>query len=250
MRAIIIDDEEIARVTLKKYLNENCPNLEIVAVLDGVSAGVKAINKFQPDIVFSDIDMPGISGLQILDFFNEEEINFELIYVTSFSEYAVKAFQLSAIDYLLKPIEIDLLIKAVEKVEKKNNYKKKERHTLLKESVSKNEFNKIALPLSDGVVFVEIDNILILKADNVYTEVYLKDGQKIVVSKPIKNFEKMLSDKTNFYRAHRSYIINLHLIKQYIKSDGGTVIMDNEMHIPIARERKDDFTKAWENIKL
>lgn len=250
MKAIIIDDEELARVTLKKNLEDNCPNIEIVAILDGVSAGVKAINKYQPDIVFSDIDMPGISGLQLLEFFNEEEINFELIYVTSFSEYAVKAFQLSAIDYLLKPIEIELLVKAVDKVEKKMNFQKRERMSVLKESVAKNEFNKIALPLSEGVVFVDIENILVLKADNVYTEVFLKDGQKIVVSKPIKNFEKMLSDKTNFYRAHRSYIINLHQIKQYIKSDGGTVVMDNDMHVPIARERKDDFTKAWGNIKL
>ena len=115
MRAIIIDDEVLAQETLKKLLGEVAPELEVIDIASNVAEGVKLINRHKPDIVFSDIDMPGITGLQLLEFFNEEDILFELIYVTSYSEFAVRAFQLSAIDYLLKPVEKELLEKAIKK---------------------------------------------------------------------------------------------------------------------------------------
>jgi two-component system, LytTR family, response regulator len=250
MKTIIKDDEASARASIITHLAEHCPTVEIVGEASNVSDAVKLIRKFQPDIVFSDIDMPGLTGLQLVDFFNPDELNFELIFVTSYSEYAVKAFQLSAIDYLLKPIDASLLVKAVEKVAQKQNYKSSERLAILKENLAEKNFSRIALTLSEGVIFVEIDDILFLKAENVYTEVYMKDGKKTLVSKPLKVFEKMLEDNKYFFRSHRSYLINIKHIKQYIKSDGGTVIMDNEVEIPIARERKEEFVKSWSAVKV
>lgn len=250
MLAIIIDDEVNAQQALISLIKEVSPSLDIVEVASSVAEGVKAINKHRPDIVFSDIDMPGLTGLQLLDFFDSEDINFELIFVTNYSEFAVKAFQLSAIDYLLKPIEKELLEKAIKKVEKKLNFGQSERNLALKVSIANNTFEKIALPLADGVVFVEIKDILVMKADNVYTEVELTNGKKIVVSKPLKSFEKLLTEQMSFFRIHRSYLVNLKGIKQFVKSDGGTAIMESDTQVPIARDRKDSFVKAWEKIRV
>jgi two-component system, LytTR family, response regulator len=249
LNAIIIDDESKARNELRSLIVDLCPDVTILDEAENVKDAVKLIHKHKPDIVFSDIDMPGLTGLQLLDFFNEEELTFELIYVTAYSEYAVNAFQLSAIDYLLKPAQSNLLQKAVEKVQLKQNYKGTERLAVLKENLS-NDFSRIALTLADGVQFVEINDILYLKAENVYTEVYMIDGSKILVSKPIKIFEKMLETNPFFFRSHRSYLINIRHIKQYIKTDGGVAIMDNDTEVPIARDRKDEFIKSWAQAKV
>lgn len=249
LNALLVDDEPSARLELRMYLTNLCPDVHILDEAENVSDAVKLIHKHKPDIVFSDIDMPGLTGLQLLDFFNEDEMTFELIYVTAFSEYAVNAFQLSAIDYLLKPIQPELLQKAVEKVQLKQNYKGTERLAILKENLN-NDFNRIALTLSDGVQFVEINDILYLKAENVYTEVYMVNGTKILVSKPIKNFEKMLETNPYFFRSHRTYLINIRHIKQYIKTDGGVAIMDDDAEVPIARDRKDEFIKSWAQTKI
>lgn len=250
MQAVIIDDEIQARQALRAMLASVAPDIEVVGEAGLVSDGVKLINKHAPQIVFSDIDMPVLTGLQLLDFFNPEDVNFELIFVTSYSEYAVKAFQLSAIDYLLKPIDAELLAKAVDKVRQRKNYHQAERNTVLKQIVNQNKFDKIALPLADGLRFVEIDNISVMKADNVYTEVELKGGEQILVSKPLKSFEKMLEQSLGFFRTHRSYLINLNAVKTFIRTDGGTIIMENDRQIPIARERKEEFVKAWESIRI
>lgn len=250
MEAVIIDDEEQARQALSAVLAEIAPDIAIMSEASSVAEGVKLINKHAPQIVFSDIDMPVLTGLQLLDFFNPEDINFELIFVTSYSEYAVKAFQLSAIDYLLKPIDKELLTKAIDKVRQRKNYRQAERNTALKQMVSQNKFDKIALPLADGLRFVEIEHVSVMKADNVYTEVEMKNGEQILVSKPLKSFEKMLEQSLGFFRTHRSYLINLNAAKTFIRSDGGMVIMENDRQVPIARERKDEFVKAWESIRI
>ncbi|MBS1613994.1 MAG: response regulator [Bacteroidetes bacterium] len=250
MQAVIIDDEADARTAIRVLLNEVAPDVEIVGEAGLVSDGVKLINKHAPQIVFSDIDMPVLTGLQLLDFFNADEIGFELIFVTNYSEYAVKAFQLSAIDYLLKPIDKELLTKAIDKVRQRKNYRQVERNTALKQIVKDNKFDKIALPLAEGLRFVEIDAISAMKADNVYTEVELKSGEQILVSKPLKSFEKMLEQSLGFFRTHRSYLINLNAVKTFIRTDGGTIVMENDRQIPIARERKEEFVKAWEGIRI
>lgn len=250
MKAIIIDDEVKDVEMLRAALQQSCADVDVVGHALSVADGVKLINRHKPTIVFSDIDMPQLSGLQLLDFFNPEDIGFELIFVTNYSEYAVKAFQLSAIDYLLKPADNELLAKAVNKVRLHKNYKQLERNLVLKEIVEKNSFEKIALPLAEGLRFVAISDIAAMKADNVYTEVELRNGEQIVVSKPLKAFEKMLESQLGFFRCHRSYLINLSAVSNFIRGEGGSIVMENNRHIPIARDRKDAFTKAWESMRV
>jgi two-component system LytT family response regulator len=250
MYAVLIDDSEEATIAFKKLLLQVAPDVQIAGEATNIADAVKLIHKHKPQIVFSDIEMPVLSGLQLLDFFNVEDINFELIFVTNYSEYAVKAFQLSAIDYLLKPVDPELLRKAIDKVRQSKNYRQAERNMALKHIVNSNSFEKIALPLADGLRFVEIDTIAVMKADNVYTEVELQNGETILVSKPLKSFEKILAQQLGFFRTHRSFLINLHAVKSFLRSDGGVIVMENDRQIPIARDRKDEFTKAWESIRI
>jgi two-component system LytT family response regulator len=249
MKILIIDDEDLARESLKAILQEIAEDVEVVAEASNVSEGVKTIRKFQPDIVFSDIEMPVLNGLQLLDFFNPEEVNFELVFVTSYSEYAVRAFQLSAIDYLLKPVDKELLTKALNKVRAKQNYQQQERFGLLKKNIETITPTKIALTVLNEVSFIDLSEIIYLKADNVYTEFYLANKDTRIISRPIKEYEKMLVGK-DFFRTHRSYLINLNQVKTYSKTEGGFIVMSNGHIVNLARERKEEFLKAWQGLTL
>jgi two-component system LytT family response regulator len=250
-KSIIIDDEPKARQILQTLLEENCPEIEIVALAEDVPSGVKAIHQYKPDIVFSDIDMPGYNGFQLLEFV--DKANFELIYCTGHDEFALKAFEVSAVDYLLKPIQISQLVNAVNKAIKLCNSatpQSTERFDTLRENLKANTLKKIALPVSDGLIFIDIDNLMYLEADGAYTNVFLLDGNKLLISKKLKEFENILSNNKNFFRTHRSYIINVACIKQYIKSDGGSIMLQNNISIPVARERKEEFQTFIDNIKI
>lgn len=250
-KSIIIDDEPKARQILQTLLEENCPEIEIVALAEDVPSGVKAIHQYKPDIVFSDIDMPGYNGFQLLEFV--DKANFELIYCTGHDEFALKAFEVSAVDYLLKPIQISQLVNAVNKAIKLCNSatpQSTERFDTLRENLKANTLKKIALPVSDGLIFIDIDNLMYLEADGAYTNVFLMDGNKLLISKKLKEFENILSNNKNFFRTHRSYIINVACIKQYIKSDGGSIMLQNNISIPVARERKEEFQTFIDNIKI
>ncbi|MBX7224886.1 MAG: LytTR family DNA-binding domain-containing protein [Chitinophagales bacterium] len=249
--AIIIDDEANARSVLSMLLTENCPQLSIVAEAYDVPSGVKAIHQYQPDIVFSDIEMPNYDGFQLLDFV--DKANFELIYCTGHNEFALKAFEVSAIAYLLKPIQLTPLINAVSKAIKLINApfrNKDERLTVLKENIKNPVFKKIALPVIDGLIFIEVNEIAHLEAEGSYTTVYLKDNSKLTISKKLKEFENILVSNDQFFRTHRSHIVNSTFIKQYIKTDGGSIILQNNQTVPVARERKDDFLRLIEQIKI
>jgi two-component system LytT family response regulator len=250
-KAIIIDDEAKARQILQSLLEENCPEIEIVALVEDVPTGVKAINQHKPDIVFSDIDMPGYNGFQLLEFV--DKANFELIYCTGHNEFALKAFEVSAVDYLLKPIQISQLVNAVNKAIKlcnSNAPQSVERFDALKENLKDSILKKIALPVAEGLIFIDIDDLMYLEADGAYTKVFLNDGSKLLISKKLKEFENILSNNKNFFRTHRSYIINTACIKQYIKSDGGSIVLQNNVSVPVARERKDEFQAFIENMKI
>lgn len=249
MRTIIIDDELLARENLKQLLAGVSNEVKIVAEANGVAEAVKLIKKHLPEVVFCDIEMQVLSGLQLLDFFNEEEINFELIFVTSHSQFAIQAFRLSAIDYLLKPVEPQYLKEALNKVKQKKNSAQSERASVLKQNVSASAFEKMALPQQEGFVFVELRNIIWLKADNVYTEVALKDGRKILVSRTLKEFEKALPEES-FFRSHRSYILNLNEITSYNKTEGGYMLMSDHTQIPLSLDKRENFTSLWKNWKL
>lgn len=248
IKAIIIDDEERARTALSSLLKEYCPNVEIIAQCANVPEGVLAINQKRPQLVFLDIEMPEYNGFELLSFFRE--VDFEIIFVTAYNNYALKAFEVAAIDYILKPVDIDKLKLAVEKVEKKvNSFDMQNRLEVLKESFKTEQFNRIALPVADGLLFVDTSEISYLEADGAYTEVWLRNGSKIVVSKKIKFFEEVLDKRPNFFRSHRSYIVNINFIKKYSKSDNA-LTLDNGKTIIISRDRKAEFETQLKNNNL
>jgi two-component system LytT family response regulator len=248
INAIIIDDEERARNTLSSLLLNYCPEISVLATCANVPDGVIAINKYKPDVVFLDIEMPDYNGFELLGFFRE--IDFDIIFVTAYSEYAIKAFEISAVDYILKPIDIDQLKNSVEKLkQKKLHSQMQEQIELLKESYKGDDIRKIALSMSNGLTFVEIADIILLEADGAYTTFYLKNGQRIVVSKKLKFYEDILSNRSFFFRTHRSYFINVNFIKKYSRSENA-ILMDNDTSITISRDRKQEFEALLKELRV
>ena len=235
INAIIIDDEVRARVSLQLLLEEFCPNIKILEQCETLAEGIKAINKFKPNIVFLDIEMPAHSGLELFDFFNEEEIDFSVIFTTAYSQYAIKAFKFSAIDYLLKPIHPEELVEAVKRFEKTKSQNIK----ILKENLDQNKLNKIAVPTGNSILFLETDQILYVKGEGSYCEIVLSNGEKIICSRYLKNFEDILSNYSNFLRVQKSYIANLNYVSVYNKSDGGNLEFNNKTCIPISLDKVD-----------
>lgn len=238
LTTIIIDDEVAARNVLKEMIETLNLPITILAMAEDVPSGVKAINKYNPDFIFLDVEMPVYNGFQLLDFF--DKINFDIIFATAYSEYAVKAFQVSAVDYLVKPVQLDYLKTAIERVIQNRNFPK-ERYEVLKKNNAANELHRLALPITNGLLFVELNDILYIKAEGSYSYFHFSDGRKVLVSKKIKEFESLLIPTGHFFRSHRTYIINLNKIKQYVKSDGGYILMNNGEHIAISRDLKEDF---------
>jgi two-component system, LytTR family, response regulator len=250
LKAIIVDDEENARITLFTLLSEYVEDIEVIAQCENVPEAVLAINKHSPDIVFLDIEMPEYNGFELIEFF--KEITFELIFVTAFSQYAIKAFEVSAVDYLLKPVEINPLKSAVEKVKlkiKSNASNIRQRVDLMKQSYQGHEIQKIALPMHDGLLFVEVTKIVLFEADRSYTDIYLNDGSKITVSKPMRIFEDLLVDRKHFFRPHRSFLINIHYLKKYSKGES-LIKLDNDICVAISRDRKNDFENLLRDLRM
>lgn len=247
MKALIVDDEAKARRIIESLLKSHCPEVEIIGVADDVPSAVKFINQHQVDILFLDIEMPGYTGFQLIDFF--ENIDFDIIFTTAYSEYALKAFEVSAIDYLLKPIQIDQLTRAVEKVQGKQGAQRNEKIEALKENLkSGGRIAKVALPVADGLLFVKPEEILYLKAESSYTHIFLADGNKVLVSKTLKEFEKLINHP-HFMRVHRSYYINLNQVRQYVRSDGGHLEMDNGDIVYFSKEKKEELLAVFEAMQ-
>ncbi|MFD2561235.1 LytR/AlgR family response regulator transcription factor [Aquimarina rubra] len=242
--AIIIDDEKKARQLLTIALQEYCPQVTEIHEAKDLLSGVAMIKKHQPQIVFLDIEMPEHSGLQIMEFLDEKDLTFEIIFTTAYSEYAIEAFQFSAIDYLLKPLRPQQIREAVAKAEKvigkTQIYNRlQELSTIFKN----NNFSKVALPVADGVLFLALDEIICLKADGMYTIVYAVSNDEILISKPLKHFSEIMVQRPNFYRPHRSYIINVNHVKKYVKQDGGYILMENDITVSITKEKREEFLR-------
>lgn len=242
MKAIIIDDEKRARRILNVLIEEECPEIDTVFEAENLVEGVEIIKAKKPDIVFLDIEMPNHSGLQILDFFKKDPINFQIIFTTAYGHYAIEAFKLSAVDYLLKPMDAKELKQAILKAS--NNLEEnfiKQKLLNLERNFEQLALNKIALEVPKGIRFVSHEDILIFEADGAYTKVYLQNGKTELICKTLKHFSEQLSNKPLFYKPHRSFVINLKYMTEITKKDGLQVIMSNNKSIPIARERKDEF---------
>lgn len=239
LKAIIIDDEERARNSLRTLLSEFCPNVEVLAVCGSVPEGVLNINQKRPHLVFLDIEMPEYNGFELLSFFRD--IDFQIIFVTAYNDYALRAFEVSATDYLLKPVDIDKLKAAVEKAARKMEHSDVQtRVDVLKETYRTGQFNKIALPVAEGLLFVDVPEIVFLEAEGAYTNVWLKNGSRILVSKKLKFFEEILEARPNFFRSHRSFIVNINYLKKYNKNDS-SLLLDNNKVVYVSRERKSEF---------
>ncbi len=243
IKTLLVDDEPGNIIAMVQMLTQYCPNVEIVAQASNISDAAIAIAKHQPQLVLLDIEMPNGNAFDLLN--NIAPIHFEVVFVTAYNIYAIQAFKYSAIDYLLKPVNIDELKNAVNKA-----YSRLEKNSLnlridsLLSNINNKEPNhkKIGIPTLDGIEFDEVENIIYLKADNNYTHIACKNKAKIIASKPLKEFEDILP-KHIFCRVHNSFIININHIKKYHKGRGGYVIMDDDTNIEVAVRKKDELFK-------
>ena len=249
MKALIIDDEKKARNVLKILVEENCPKILEIFEAENLLSGVELIKKEQPNIVFLDIEMPEHSGLEILNFIEKEDYNFEIIFTTAYSEYAIQAFQLAAIDYLLKPVRPSQIKEAVDKALQFSGSKQIDKRLAeLKNSLNNANFSKIGLPVANGIKFVNFDEIIMFEADGMYTKIATINDAEILISKPLKHFVEILKKQSVFYKPHRSYLVNLSFIKEYIKKDGGYIVMDNNKTVSISKDKKEEFLAIVSSI--
>ncbi|MAX80471.1 MAG: DNA-binding response regulator [Crocinitomicaceae bacterium] len=247
IKAIIIDDELKAQKNLFNLLKSYCPEVDVMAMENTIEEGVSAIQKFQPEVVFLDIEMDGETGFDLFE--SIEEVNFNVIFITAHDEYAIKAFKFNAMDYLLKPIDIDELQAAVNKIVQKKSSNElstsKVDHLLNAINNQQNSFEKIVLPTLDSLLFINIKDIVRCEATDNYTNFHLIDGKVILVSKSIKHYEEILENK-GFYRVHRSHLINIAYIKEFIKGDGGYLMLTDSSNIPVARRKRNGFLSQFE----
>lgn len=249
MKVLIIDDEKSARNLIETMLLDVCPEIQTIAKASDLQSGVEIIRKETPEVVFLDVEMPKYSGLRILDFFENKEVNFQIVFITAYDKYAIEAFKLSAIDYLLKPIDVDELKKAVAKsIRHIGNQKVSSKLENLKKSIQHLKLNTLPLEVPKGISFVSYDDILYFEADAMYTKVYMKDESVELVSKPLKYFSDQLEENDFFYKCHRSYMVNLKHIKQFLKQDGGYIVMSNGNNIPIAKNKKEEFLQCIQTL--
>ena len=237
--AAIIDDEYDARQALIKLIGLTFPMVEIIGEAEGVQSGVQLLNSTRPNIVFLDIQMRDGTGFDLLDYLSEPD--FHLIFTTAYSEFALKAFEYSAVDYLVKPIDPKELIRSIKKanlapVDKQLNKKM----ALLIEQFKAKKSEKVVLSTQEGLVFLALKDIVRLESEGSYTSFYTVDEKRIVVTKSLKAFERILPDN-RFLRPHQSHIINLDFISKVLKEDGSYILMRDGKQIPISRRRKDTF---------
>lgn len=243
MTAILIDDEPNSVDLLALRLQQRCPDIKVVAKCTNSLKGIEAIKLLKPDILFLDIEMPQLNGFQVLEAVSDQQ--FALIFVTAYDKFAIKAFRYSAIDYLLKPIEIEELLQAIEKV-KKNKTTSKQQIEYFKESVQNTEraINKIALPYQNGVSFVNISDIIFCESDDNYTKFILANQKISLVTKSLKEIQELLEDM-GFLRVHRKFLVNLNHIKKYVKGDSYHIVMNNQTTIPVSRSQKNRLEEQF-----
>ena len=248
MKVIIIDDEARTRKSIADILKFSPQDISLVAEAENVATGVKAINTHKPDLVLLDINMPDGTGFDLLK--KLDNPNFKIIFITAYEEYAVQAFEFSAIDYILKPVDpkklFDAINKAHQLVEQENiSLKLNALFANLENSASENK--KLVLKTAESIYIVNTTDIIRCESDAGYTLFYLLDGKKILVSRNLKDYEEML-DGYGFYRIHQSHLINLKYIDHYSKIEGGAVIMKDNSYLPVARRKKESFLKLLEMI--
>lgn len=234
LRAIIVEDEETSRSILKNYLNKYCPNVEVLGEAENIEEGLVLIRNNNLDVVFLDVEMPYGNAFDLLE--KVGDINFETVFVTAYNHYAVEALNAHASYYLMKPISIDELIKAVDYV---TEIRTKEEALQGEVLVPKTNTikGKITIPQQDGFEIINTSDILYCKADDNYTEIYLNNDKKKLVSKTLKYFEDALAD-SSFARVHKSYLVNVNEVVKYVKGKGGSVVLSNGQQVMVSASKK------------
>src|ERR1051326_7627958 len=236
LRTILIDDDQSNLSSLSEKLAKHCPQVQIVAQCDNAQDGIMAIDSLQPDMVFLDIEMPVMNGFVMLQQITHK--NFELIFVTAYDHYAIKAIRYSALDYLVKPVEIEELKAAVTKAEaNRSNRSSHLQLELLLEQLNKKQLRRITIPTTEGLQFINVEDIVYLEASNNYTNIFLSTNQKFLVSRTLKDFEEMLPGET-FLRIHHSNIINKYYVEKYIRGEGGQVVMRHGYVLDVSKRKK------------
>jgi two-component system LytT family response regulator len=244
MKAVLIDDEKNALEMLEWQLQQFCPQVEVVAACNSADKGIAAINQFQPQLIFLDIEMPKKNGFEVLEAFPEP--SFEVIFTTAYNQFALKAFRFAALDYLLKPVDADELTAAVKRYEKKVNHTQyRQQLDILLQQFRKPSAlpERISFSTQQAVHFVRPETIVYCESDSNYTRLYFDDQTKMVISKTLKEVEELLV-QYGFFRIHNSFIINLQKVSRYIKTEGGAIEMSNGAQLPVSRQRKDEVLKA------
>lgn len=252
IRTIIIDDEPSSVNVLLLLLKKNCKeDVQVVGTTNSPHLGKILIEEHKPDLVFLDIEMPGMSGIDLLRFFKEPD--FRVVFITAFDAYAVEAFRLSAIDYLLKPVEADDIVRVIEKI-RKDIKKNENTFTIQLQSLQKilqqnhsSPESKIGIAMADKIVFINIHEILYCEAQGAYTNVYLSNSNKIVSSKSLGEFEQQLTSQ-KFFRIHHSTLINLSHVREFQKFDGGYVIMQNNSKLEVSQRKRKGFLDSINDL--
>ncbi|MEN0005827.1 MAG: LytTR family DNA-binding domain-containing protein [Bacteroidota bacterium] len=234
----IIDDEADARAILHHFLSTLCPDVQIVGEASNAAEGVALLRQKRPDVVLLDIQLGEQTGFDLLNKFNQP--NFQVIFITAYQQFAIQAFAYCALDYLLKPIDPDQLLRAIDKAQiahAKNQVYSQQLQQLQQIQQTKT-FDKIVLPTAEGLVLLRLSEVLYLQADVNYTLFFTTHKEKFIVSKPLKEFEALLP-KHQFCRSHQSYIVNIQYIKKILREDGGYILLGNGERLPISRRKKE-----------
>ena len=247
LHTLIIDDEDHMRDSLAKLLQRHCPEVVVAGEANSVASGIRAIQDLHPDLVLLDIQMSDGTGFDLLN--SLPVIDFKVIFITAFDQYALQAFRFSAVDYLLKPVNPELLVEAVERA----GQLIQEHHNLQMQALQENLKNierqnkKIILKTTENIYLVDLNSIISCESDNNYTSVYTADGAKILVSKTLKEYDSLLAG-CGFYRVHKSYLINLAHIKRFEKQDGGYIVLTNDVKIPVASRKRDEMMELLDRM--
>jgi len=244
MRTVIIDDEKQARETLGAFISKYCPQLEIVGEADGVVSGEAVIKDKKPHVLFLDVQMQDGTGFDLLDKIAEK--NFRVIFVTAHDVFAIKAIRYSAFDYLLKPVRPTELIETSEKLTKESQSNLQFQAEILNNFRQHNK-KKIALPTTDGIRFLDIAKIVNCEAESCYTHIYTQDNERITVTRTLKEYTELLPE-SNFFRTHKSHLINLNFVERFVNRDGGYIVMQNKKQIPVAKARRENLLQMLSQI--
>ncbi len=249
LRTIIIDDEPNAVDFISSIVQEYCKELEVVGKAHNVSEGIERINEKKPDLVFLDVEMPNGTGFDLLAHYPEKE--FDVVFITAFNHYAIKAIKFSAVDYVLKPINITEFIEAVQKVIRKrseNSMHGNDSLKVLMENLRSAQPSRLAIPTAEGMEYLNPKEIIRIEADRSYSWFFLLGNRKILVSKNLKEFQDLLGDRF-FFRSHNSVLVNLKYVKKFVRKDGGYIEMTDGAQVPISRNRKDLFLMHMAKFK-